>query len=72
VSGEGGLEVEHAIGFHEGVIHHVVDPLAVELCGEGRVHGLEAYREIEAEDLAMVVARGGAATIEACNGEHYK
>jgi len=64
--------VERGVSLYEGIVDHVVDPLAVELCGEGRVHRLKTYGEVEAEDLALVTGRWVAAACEANSEEHYK
>ena len=64
--------MECGVSLYEGIVDHVVDPLAVELCGEGRIHRLKPYGEVEAEDLAFVVSGWAAAACEAYSEEHYK
>jgi len=64
--------VERGVSLYQGVVDHVVHPLAVELGGEGRIHRLKPYGEIEAEDLAFFMGRLVAAACEANSEEHYK
>lgn len=64
--------MERRVGLYKGVVDHVVDPLAVELRSEGRVHRLKPYGEVEAEDLALVMGRWVAAACEAYSEEHYR
>lgn len=53
MGGEGGLEVEHGVRLDKGIVHHMIDPLAVKICSVGGVYRLEANGKVEAEDLAM-------------------
>jgi len=64
--------VERGVSLYEGIVDHVVDPLAVELRSEGRIHRLETYGEIEAEDLTLLVGGLVVAACEAYSEEHYK
>jgi len=57
--------VERGVSLYEGVVDHVVDPLAVELRSKGGIHRLKPYREVEAEDLTLLVSGLVAAACEA-------
>jgi len=64
--GEGWYGLELSIGFHEGVVNHVVYPHHIEVFGECGVHGLKvAGGDIEVEDFF-----GGGSGVAIAGGDY--